>query len=1374
MKQKFLLLSAMLLMSICASAQNFTANWEKPAAPAFDGTFADNTEFYLWNVGAGGFFTCHQGGDGSPYWGTRASVNDTIGNLVNFTLDNPTNGYEETAAKWLQENGVSDVWLLTNYVNNRGFNKFMCMFAGGYDDIWCDNDGRNDRFWHVVKSGNNIKIEGFKQLNFSADDLAAEVAGEKTLYDYEGKYLGVRANNADRVLFLYDTAAGKIGADEAFYDEWAIVTPETYEAYIATVDHEMVRKYALAQNLRRAIENAYANFPTINLDPEVDVYNNTSSTEAELTAAITKVDAFVALGTAIEKAENAVADIYLEDQKGVFQNFASTLDELKAATDYVNAKAALGADLQKALEENPGIDLTAVTSVYNNASSTIAEMEAAQQAIVAAVLEYGAQHATPDNPVNFTASIVNPTFDTIGDFHGWSGTAFGAGGTTSTSAEHYGHNFDTYQDIDLTGYPGVYAVKVKGYYRQTDSQTAWNHFEEEGEDTKACLYISSASFGEMTTPIKNICAGALDYNPGTGESEVFDSFGTPHYIPNTMLSATTTFFSMDPCPYQVMAINAVVDGEKLRIGVRNQSMSGSCWTNFDDFELWYYGNSAEAYAAIKENLLATTAIEIPEGAHYGQPDLDAYNNAIEALKNAGNAEDIAAAVKAVTTAQTNFEKSISAYAAYLAQIEAAEQWLLDSDDAFGEDVDKLADYLQTAAIDNDEMADYEFPNGVANFIIDLDNHALVGKLSAAEIETETAYLFELLQTAIRNSLHSGSDLTYMIKNPGFDDDKDINSGAAEGWTIEAGTGGNITRGPLGQDNKNLMESALGKMNYCFEAWHRYNWDVWQEITDLPAGIYELSVQGYVRCEVNGYNRGEDINPNYPSPVYLYMNNAMSQFPSVYSECAADKGHDFTTVEGWTTEDVGGNLYPNSMGGAAQCFGWGMYTTKAYGFVEEDGGSFRIGVKMKGNQDWWCIWDNFQLKFVGKDVAAMQSIIADYNERVVTMKEQIDAGDIVVGDPEMGALEAAKTTALQAKEADPMYNALLALVAAYNEAKNSADLYAEVNTLYEYYNDKVYSEDFGEVGDYQAVQDALDYFETVFQNIPFNHTMSNAEVQEAIDKMAALYEEALVPADIDDASPENPKKLEIITNATFDTIGDFTGWSSGFGAGGATGPSAEVWQNAFDVYQDVTVPRLGTYEVRVNGAYRDGWAENDYSSWKSGNSTETYFYAKTKTAQVSCLVNHNCEGGRTTADWASKNANPNDADNPWYIADSMAEFDLYFHPTDEMGEPIDSPYLIKNVINVTEADDDMVIRIGVKRDEYKDGGWAIFDDFEIYFLGLNGASNSGDALPVESISTSEKAAVVAVYTVGGTRLATLQRGINIVRMSDGSVRKIIVK
>ncbi len=51
---------------------------------------------------------------------------------------------------------------------------------------------------------------------------------------------------------------------------------------------------------------------------------------------------------------------------------------------------------------------------------------------------------------------------------------------------------------------------------------------------------------------------------------------------------------------------------------------------------------------------------------------------------------------------------------------------------------------------------------------------------------------------------------------------------------------------------------------------------------------------------------------------------------------------------------------------------------------------------------------------------------------------------------------------------------------------------------------------------------------------------------------------------------------------------------------------------------------------------------------------------------------------------------------------------------------------------------------------------------------------GDPTAVDGVKTSTRAEAVAVYGLAGERRATLQQGINIVKMSDGTIRKLIIK
>ena len=60
---------------------------------------------------------------------------------------------------------------------------------------------------------------------------------------------------------------------------------------------------------------------------------------------------------------------------------------------------------------------------------------------------------------------------------------------------------------------------------------------------------------------------------------------------------------------------------------------------------------------------------------------------------------------------------------------------------------------------------------------------------------------------------------------------------------------------------------------------------------------------------------------------------------------------------------------------------------------------------------------------------------------------------------------------------------------------------------------------------------------------------------------------------------------------------------------------------------------------------------------------------------------------------------------------------------------------------------------------------------IYFDGTN---YTNDGTGIESVSEQLIAKGSKLYTISGTRVNEMQRGINIVRMANGKVKKYIVK
>jgi len=274
MKHKLLLLGASLMVSLSLSAQSFTANRTKMVPEFTD--WAMEEYCYLWNVGAQGFYTNHQGERVAPYWGTRAVVNDELGQQVMFSRTNPGGQVED----WDTEGVLDNTCLLTSYVSHNEFKNFYCTFAEAWNGIWTDNNGNQYRYFNVI-----VKDNGY--INIERNLLLANGGVAE-----EGKYLGILPTDADKTVLLHDTEEYineeteepyyNIDPAAEFWEDWAVVSVDAYDAWVANGGQEAAKAYAAAASLKRALEKAYAENEGINLDEPLGVYNKMSATSDEL------------------------------------------------------------------------------------------------------------------------------------------------------------------------------------------------------------------------------------------------------------------------------------------------------------------------------------------------------------------------------------------------------------------------------------------------------------------------------------------------------------------------------------------------------------------------------------------------------------------------------------------------------------------------------------------------------------------------------------------------------------------------------------------------------------------------------------------------------------------------------------------------------------------------------------------------------------------------------------------------------------------------------------------------------------------------------------------------------------------------------------
>lgn len=1122
---------------------------------------------------------------------------------------------------------------------------------------------------------------------------------------FDGKYIGWKGDYSDTRLYMLAEGEGAI--------DWKAVSYDSYQTFV--------------------VSDAYTAYQTA-----VDCYGVATSLKA-----------------ALEDAESVGANI--ATQLAVYNNTASTKDELQSALDAIKAITEARKELKKALDDakKGGFGETAAyDAVYANGDATAAELAKALEDLKADLVEWGKGHATVENPADMTGKIKNPNFDNA-SYTGWSGDApnmvgSGAHGPANV-AEKWNATFDTYQDISELP-AGVYALGAQTMWRGS-----WNDMV--NKVGPASMLYAKVGDAEFSTPFHfaydplntESMSGDTPWGVGASEQSYTDEeAGVTYYIPN------------DPSAFRLYAEKGLYDTKVMfgvsegdvRIGVKNPSMKGDAdnWSCFDTFTLTYYGAGADAAQLyLDETIKNYSEKTIDEDVLYTEAYLEAYNEALKGDFPTTSFAELSAALTALDDANTAIEKNIELWKTWQEDCAAAfNKYVLDDRYSyFSPEIDDLADYSDADGSDYQDV---------------IDAHDWTNEKLEEEI-AHIAAMCKALDEALKNADHEdGDDMTDFIVNPTFEKNNKSNSGNHDGWTVERGSGsGNITEGPIGGAGDTFLD-LCGYYNAAFESWHRYGWDVWQEIENLPRGMYELNVQGYVRCEVSGYNRGDDLT-DFPSPVYLYMNSATAQFPNVYSQVPAEYGVEFQTIENWTTENINDNLYPNSMGGAAQCFNNPeLYKMKAYGLIAKKGDKFRIGVRMKADQDWWCIWDNFKLTYRKPTVDIVKPILE-------AELEKIDLSQPMGKNIFEQASEVKETAAAAVASGDgeQMFNALVAVYDLGEAINSSVALFAELNDANEALGIKISSSKADEATKTEAkalnnnINDGIE-----------NKTIEDSEVEGFMASIKVMKTKLGIPADYADATDDNAKDFTgVIENPAYDE--GTAGWAGTGAAWSGDGLNAEIFGKNYDYYQDIEGLPAGTYEVDVQAFYRAGAAATDYESWLENPELNNngFLYA------ASILAGDTAVSSKPIVRLAAE-AGPDYVDSEGFVTVKAA--------SEEGGDGLAVPNTMNtaswefdaqkynNSVIVTLADG-ATLRIGLKKTTNITDNWTIFDNWQLKYFGAN-SSKTADSDPSGINAAVANAAVVEFYNLSGARISKPGKGVAVMKQTfrDGTVKiqKVTVK
>ena len=819
----------------------------------------------------------------------------------------------------------------------------------------------------------------------------------------------------------------------------------------------------------------------------------------------------------------------------------------------------------------------------------------------------------------------------------------------------------------------------------------------------------------------------------------------------------------DPQPRNTVLEFLAMDGT-IKIGFKVANTNCN-WVAVDNFKLEYLGKGEGGVAGILENVL-TQAEELKNGYDLQKKKYSAageakYNELLETVKQAASNPDIdeeavGVMVKSLQAGMDTLKADVEAYDALTAKtVELSEAW------------------------DESAYADQAFPE-YEEYLSGLEDAYENRTFNPLELDSIQPRADRLWISCVKNALINGetNNVTGIMVNPGWDAN-------ADGWT-KTGDG------------------SYNQNNSLSEVWSGKDWEVYQEITNLPQGSYRITMQGYYSPSSTNNNSwhegwGQEGDETNNILGYLFGNDASEPLLHV-TACPQEENVAENCEEVTWTDDasLAGKWLCHGKNSAQEIFEQNSenYLNATTCYVGEDG-KLRIGVKMSG-VSWgqaWVIFDNFQVEYLGADnmegaQTALDALVREANgmlaSEVLTTQEAKDGlnkaieAASAVGEltPEVykeqtEALNAAikfgqesmdAATALEDKVTAHDKKLSGTGEASYEEYSNTEG-YDELYDLTIEIFDKIDGEGIfttlDEINDYSVRLDKT-YSKMLSGHIDF----TTANKDEPVDATGLIVNPSF------QTKTENDKG-EIVDAASAD------GWlveSLKGGSGVKDAKVYEIFSDSSEVYQPLYNAPAGYYRVVMNGFYRaGGFIDAGVARRDSADAQNAELFVKCGDGnwieKLPSIFEHVSELKYDGSDVALPDSLfPKSNELYHFIVDQPAGAALAFE---------DGEYECDTYFYVGEGEEPV---LGVRKTGMLTNDWSCFDNFRLYYYG-DGDANRPDGFVdgIDGVSADGAATVVnsAWYTINGVRVAEpKQRGIYIRQdlMSDGTKKsvKVLVK
>lgn len=980
-----------------------------------------------------------------------------------------------------------------------------------------------------------------------------------------------------------------------------------------------------------------------------------------------------------------------------------------------------------------GLDVSAVEAIYNNPNAEYWQLKEASRMITDARRNKAMEGATAESRVDITEYAPDANCDAL---TGWTHDCI----------------YDDKGDVGHGGHGTNWQLQSHKYTATDGYETEkfierWVSGNSDPVTNTEVAGAGRLSDGVLSQTLYNLPAGGYKvtcYAMATQQSKGNDYKveGVSVFADTKATKNSQTVATKAEVPQKYEFLLDIKEGEDLTIGFKLDNCTAN-WVFVDNFQIVYCGPS---FKAMNLNDVQTAAADLDAklaGVNacptYTDKAAELIASANEMTVDSTPDEDINVMKKNLADVAAEIEKSSELYAE-LETLNGTIQEFLALDPA-GDEFDAFMELYNDC--------------GTGESAEDLTS---TWSLNNEELTQYMADLKVKLENAQNASIKPGDDITRKIVNPSFDS-------GSEGWTVKEGN-------PKFDGTYKNCEVYQG------------TFDIYQDITNIPDGVYELSVLAFQRVAENNVASKAHDNGIEDITAFIYANDLETPFTSPYTYgMKENSGDDYAyTLNGETV------YIPNSMKGmaAATTENPEAYTVTVPMFVE--GGTLRIGVREKRrpsnvNNSWgdWAIWDNFRLKYVGSKGDALNVVTTPLIAKAAGLLDSKMNADVRT------QLEAAKT----ALETEATVPGIHALSAAIEAANTSIEAYKPLQTAIENAQTR-YEENEASSTTSDVAKGLYNAAKTTAENIYNNGTAADAEIPAAIKALNEGVTKYVIHDVIADASEAKPADItKVIANSDFATMSS-TGWdvkdgTMGFQANNSV-EAGEFYNCTFNLQQTLVGLPAGMYRLTTQAFYRNG---NDASAKVDGSDDQlkydvnenAYLYFSDKEIpteegkKVATELPENKQAIKTITalkiaedKWndvgLSDNGGLKKMDDGMYIPDNMITAQAFFRS--DAGSAYDSEPLNFNY------DGNSDFRIGLiknVKNETTSGDWTIVKNFKLYYLGV-------DPTGISEIVTDANAVATKIYNASGMQIGKLQKGINIIEtvMKDGSkkVKKVVVK